>query len=786
DVAKVELGAQDYRNFSRMNGKSSALMAVFLTPGANAVETANKVNAFMDDAKKAFPAGLSYKVPYDSTRFVRTAIRDVIETLFIALALVILVVFLFLQNWRATLIPLVTIPVSIMGTFALFPLLGFSINMTSMFGLVLAIGIVVDDAIVVVEAVQHNISEGMSARDATIAAMDAVSGPVVAIAFILAAVFIPVAFLSGISGQIYRQFALTIAASVLLSAFSALSLSPALSAMLLRPVGDKKKSFAGQFFGGFNRAFDWATNRYLSGVKFLIRRSALALVALAVFYVGAGGLFRSMAPGFLPGEDQGIFFVSIRLPDGASVERNLRMTEEIEKIVLATPGVTDCTTFGGFDFVTSTNNSNVTTVIGTLKPWDERRTPDLQLNAILARVQGQLNQVQGAFSFTFGLPPILGLGTSGGFEFVVEDKAGGDVNSLAAAVATLTNAARGNPNIAQASSAFRNTVPQYKVNVDTDKVQTLGIPVTDVYDALQTFLGGLYVNDFNRFGRTWRVVLQADPAFRDRPADINSFYVRTSQGDMVPLRTLVTVTPVSGPEVVYRYNRNRSATIIGAAMPGRSSGQAAAAMEEIAKKNLPPGFGYEWTGTVFQEKLAAGKEGFIFGFAAILVFLFLAALYESWSIPFAVVLAVPLGLFGALLATYSRSYAYDVYTQIGIVTLIGLAAKNAILIVEFAMLRREEGMSIFDAAVEAARLRLRPILMTSFAFILGVVPLVWATGAGASSRRELGTAVFGGMLAATLLAVFIVPVLYVVVDRWRERKPSPGLSPAPAAPEGVQ
>src|SRR5262245_39174603 len=765
DLGRVELGAQDYRNYSRLNEKPAAVIAVFLTPGANAVETGNRVRTFLEDAKTNFPAGIEYIVAYDATRFVRAAVRDVVTTLFEALALVILVVFIFLQNWRATLIPLATVPVAIIGTFALFPILGFSINMTSMFGLVLAIGIVVDDAIVVVEAVQHNIDEGMDPRQATIRAMSEVSGPVVAIAFILAAVFIPVAFLGGISGQIYRQFALTIAVSLLLSAFSALSLSPALSALLLRPAVSARRGPLAWFFGKFNRAFAWTTNRYLSGVKLFIRRSTFALAALAVIFVAAGSLFRILPTGFLPAEDQGVFFVAVRLPDGASLERNIRVTERIEKIVKSTPGVADCTTFGGFDFITQTNNSNVTTVIGTLKPWEERKTKELQFESITAAVQARLNEVEGAFAFAFGLPPILGLGTSGGFEFMVEDRAGGDIRQLAEVTQSVLTATGGRPEIAFASTSFRTSVPQYKVDLDTDKVQTLGIPLEDVYNALQTFLGGLYVNDFNRFGRTWRVLMQAEPEYRDRPDDINHFYVRSSGGDMVPLSTLATMTPMSGPEVIYRYNRFPTAKIIGQAAPGHSSGQAAAAMEQVGRENLPAGYNYEWTGTVFQEKLASGKEGFIFGFAAVLVFLFLAALYESWSIPFAVVLAVPLGLFGALLAVFLRSYAYDIYTQIGIVTLIGLAAKNAILIVEFAKLRREEGKSMIDAALEAAHLRLRPILMTSFAFILGVVPLVIAGGAGAASRRALGTAVFGGMIAATLLAIFFVPVLYVVIER---------------------
>ena len=590
------------------------------------------------------------------------------------------------------------------------------------------------------------------------------------------------AFLGGISGQIYRQFALTIAASVLLSAFSALSLSPALSALILRPKKEARGPL-GRFFGVFNRGFDWTTNRYLTGVRVMIRRSVLALVALLAFFLGAVGFFRLLPAGFLPDEDQGVFFGAVRLPDGASLERTQLVVTEVEKIALSIPGVADCTTFGGLDFTTSTSNSNVATLIVALKPWDERRSKDLQLTSILAKAQRHFTQVQEAIVFGFGLPPILGLSTTGGFEFMLEDRAGVDTSQLAAAAQAIVDAARQRPELLNVNSSFRNSVPQFKVDLDIDKAATLGIPVTDVYNALQTFLGGLYVNDFNRFGRTWRVLMQAEPDYRDRPEDINRFYVRTSAGAMVPLSTLVSVKPMSGPEVIYRYNRFRTSKIVGQPAPGYSSGQAAAAMEQVAAASMPTGFSYEWTGTVYQQKLSQGKEGYLFGFAAVLVFLFLAALYESWAIPFAVMLAVPLGLFGALLATWLRHYDYDIYTQIGIVTLIGLAAKNAILIVEYAKLRREEGAHIERAALQAAQLRLRPILMTSFAFILGVTPLLVANGAGGASRRALGTTVFGGMNAATLLAVFFVPVLYVVVDRIAERRSSavPG-----AAPEGAK
>jgi len=779
DLARVELGAQDYKTFSRFDRKPASVVLVYLTPGANAVETAARVRRFLDGARPGFPAGFDYRVGFDATRFVKTSIADVVVTLFEAIALVVLVVFVFLQNWRATLIPLLAVPVSIVGTFALFPLLGFSINMTSMFGLVLAIGIVVDDAIVVVEAVQHKIDLGISPRDATVQALEEVSGPVVAIASILAAVFIPVAFLGGISGQIYRQFALTIAASVLLSAFNALTLSPALSALILKPK-QNARGWLSRAFGGFNRAFAWTTNGYLFGVKTLVRRSAFALVGLAACYLLAGALFGRVPTGFLPDEDQGYFFVAVRLPDGASIERTDRVVGQVEDILRSNPGVEAVTTLGGIDRLTNTVNSNVSTVIALLKPWDERDALHLDQQAILRTVQPKFAQLQSAIVFGFGLTPILGLGASGGFELMLQDRTDGELARLSDVTQAFVQAARQRPEIASLNTGLRTAVPQFRVDLDTDKAQTLGVPVTDVYSALQTFLGGLYVNDFNRFGRTWRVLMQAEPQFRARPDDINQFHVRGRDGDMIPLSTLVRVRATSGPEVVYRYNRFRAAQITGTNAPGYSSGQAAAAIAQVARETLPPGFGFEWTGTLFQQQRSEGAEPFIFGFASILVVLFLAALYESWSTPFAVVLAVPLGLLGALIAITLRAYPYDLYTQIGIITLIGLAAKNAILIVEFAELRRKHGVAMATAAEEAAQLRFRPILMTSFAFLLGVLPLVVATGAGAASRRALGTAVFGGMATATLLGVFIIPVLYVVIQRLAERRTKPWTATVPA------
>jgi hydrophobe/amphiphile efflux-1 (HAE1) family protein len=780
DVARVELGAQTYSGFSRLNGAPSANVIVYLSPGANATETSQKVRTFVEEAKRTFPAGIDYVIPYDSTMFVRAAIKDVLITLLEAIGLVILVVFIFLQNWRATLIPLLTVPVSIVGAFALFPLLGFSINITSMFGLVLAIGIVVDDAIVVVEAVQRLIDEGKSPRDATIQAMNEVSAPVVAIAFILAAVFIPVAFLGGISGQIYKQFALTIAVSVLLSAFSALSLSPALAALLLRPKKESRGLLA-RAFGGFNRAFTWTTNHYLSAIGLLVRRSVFALAGLAVFWFAAGATFKSLHSGFLPDEDQGAFFVAVRLPDGASVERTDAASKKIEKIVADLPGVDRQFVIGGLDIATGTSNSNVATVIATLKPWDERHSPETQLTAILGRAYAGFAQVPEAFTFAFGLPPILGLSTTGGFQFMLEDRGGSDIATLARTADSLVDAARRRPELSSVINTFRPDVPAYRVNVDTAKLQTLGVPVTEAYNTLQTFVGGLYANDFNVFGRTWQVVVQAEREFRAQPNDIDRFYVRSASGNMIPLGTVASVKASTGPDVVYRYNRFRAVQLLGGPAPGHSSGEAIAAMEQVASASLPGGFSYEWTGTTYQQKIAQGSELAIFGFAAVLVFLFLAALYESWSIPLAVVLAVPLGIFGALLAVYLRSFPYDIYTQIGIVTLIGLSAKNAILIVEFARERVEQGLSFRDAALDAARLRLRPILMTSFAFILGVFPLVIASGASSGARRALGTAVFGGMLASTLLSIFVVPVLFVVIETLSQRRRSsaPAHSPAP-------
>jgi hydrophobe/amphiphile efflux-1 (HAE1) family protein len=607
DIGHVQLGALSYTGFSRVNGIPSGNLIVYLSPGANAVATADRVRKFMEQAKKSFPAGMDYSIPYDSTVFVRAAIKEVMVTLFIATALVIVVVFVFLQNWRATLIPLLTVPVAIVGTFALFPMLGFSINMTSMFGLVLAIGIVVDDAIVVVEAAQRHIDEGVAPRQAAILAMEEVSAPVVAIACILAAAFIPVAFLGGISGQIYKQFALTIAASVLISAFNALSLSPALSAILLRPKA-QTSGVAGRFFAGFDRAFDWTRNRYLAGVGGLIRKPVLALFGLLCFWLAAGALFRHLPTGFLPEEDQGTIFVAIRLPDASSVARADLASRKVEDIVSKIPGVSGTFVLGGLDIATRTSSSNVATVIARLSPWDDRTSKDQSLRAILAKMQAGFTALPEATVFAFGLPPILGLSTTGGFQMMLEDRAGTGVGDLAQTADMLVQAARGRRELGNVVNTFRSNVPAYKIDLDLDKVQTLGIGVSDVYNTLQTFLGGLYVNDFNVFGRTWQVLVQAEPEFRSQPRDINRFYVRSAEGNMVPLGTLSTVSAMAGPDVVYRYNRFRAVQLLGGPAQGYSSGQAVSAMEELAASVLPAGYGYEWTAPLTRRKRRKGTK----------------------------------------------------------------------------------------------------------------------------------------------------------------------------------
>jgi HAE1 family hydrophobic/amphiphilic exporter-1 len=784
DIARIELGALSYKQIGRLDGKPSSIIAVYQAPGSNALAVANGVKAAMEELSKRFPEGLAYTVSVDTSLPVTEGIREIAKTLGEAMVLVILVVFLFLQNWRATLIPLIAVPVSLIGTFAVFPLLGFSMNTLSLFGLVLAIGLVVDDAIVVVEAVEHHIEQGSSPREATLQAMREVSGPVVAIALILSSVFLPVAFLGGIQGRLNKQFAVTIAISVLISAFNALSLSPALAAMLLKP-RPGSKGFLARAFGGFNRGFERARRGYLSASAFLIRKFVIALAVLAGFAVLAGGLGKALPGSFVPDEDQGYLYLNVQLPDASSLQRTDEVCRKVEAILARHPDtVLHYNTVGGFSllsFVSATYNGFF---FVSLKPWDERGSATAQ-DLVAELNQEFRTKVPEATVFAFLPPAIPGLGASGGFSLWLQDRSGGSVDLLNQNLQRFLEAARKRPELANVNSAFRAAVPQVFVDVDRDKVLKQGIPVADVYQTLQAFLGGTFVNQFNRFGRQWRVFLQAEGSERVNPEDINQYYVRNGDNQMVPLSAVATVRRTYGPEYTQRFNGFRAAQITGAAAPGYSSGQAIAALEQVAAQVLPRELGYDWSDLAYQEKKAAGTTGRVFALSILVVFLILAALYESWSLPFSVLLSVPIAICGAFLGLLLRKFDFDVYGQIGLVVLIGLAAKNAILIVEFAKAGFERGRSLSEAALEGAQLRLRPILMTSFAFILGCVPLWLATGAGGVSRQILGTVVVAGMLAATGLAIFIIPALFVVFERLAgaERRHAKRGAPATAAPE---
>jgi len=766
DVARIELGAQTYNLKGRLNGQASAVIALYQLPGSNALEAARGAKDLMKRLKDRFPKDLDYVVALDTTLSVTEGIDEIMKTLLEAIVLVILVVFIFLQGWRATLIPLLAVPVSLVGTFMVFPLLGFSINSLSLFGLVLAIGLVVDDAIVVVEAVEHHIEHGLSPKDATFKAMEEVSGPVVAIAIILSAVFIPTAFIPGITGRLYQQFAVTIAVSVLISAFNALTLSPALSALLLRPK-TKGNGLLQKFFDGFNHVFGRATKGYVNVCRVLLHKGFVTVLLLVGFVLLAGWLGKRVPTGFLPEEDQGYVYAMVQLPNAASLQRTDELARKVEKIAMETPGVDHVTTVVGFSLLSGVQNTYSAFFFITLKEWKERKAPEEKYAAIMGHLNQKLGGLSEGIGFAFSPPAIPGIGSSGGVTFLLQDRAGRDIPFLSGNVQAFIEEARKRPEIANISTTFLPVVPQMFAEVDRDKVLKQGVPLNDVYRTLQTFMGGYFINYFNRFGRQWQVYLQADGEFRTKAENMGQFYVRNKKGEMVPLSAVTNVKPILGPEFTMRVNQYRSAQINVVARPGYSSAQAMAALEEVFKKTMPPEMGFSYLGMSFQEKKA--QEGVspmvIFGLSLFFVFLILAAQYESWKLPFSVLLSVPVAVAGAFAALYVGGYENNIYAQIGLVMLIGLAAKNAILIVEFAKMQYEQGAPLLEAALEGARLRLRPILMTSFAFILGCVPLARSSGAGALSRQVMGFAVIGGMLAATMLAIFLIPALYYIVER---------------------
>ncbi|HEY1753748.1 MAG TPA: multidrug efflux RND transporter permease subunit [Bryobacteraceae bacterium] len=778
DVARLELGAQTYNLAGRYNGKPSAILACYQLPGSNAVDAAKLLRARIAELSKRFPSDLAYTVSLDTTAAVTAGMREILYTLLEALALVVLVVYVFLQSWRATLIPLLAVPVSLIGTFLVFPMLGFSINTLSLFGLVLAIGLVVDDAIVVVEAVERHIEEGLSPRDAALKAMEEVSGPVVAIALILSAVFIPTIFIPGITGRLYQQFAVTIAISVIFSAFNALSLSPALSALLLKPRKPRRRGPLKLFFGWFNRAFGRATAAYVSFSGVLIRKAVLSFLMLAAVAAAAVYIGGKLPSSFLPEEDYGYVYTSLQLPDASSMERTSEVAKQVEKVIMDTPGVQGVTSVLGFSLLSRVQDTYSAFFFVTEKPWEERTKPEEQYLAIRTHITNELSKIRDGIAFSFAPPAIPGVGTSGGVTFMLEDRSGADLQFLGTNVAKFVAAARKRPELTGVASTFLAGVPQQFVDVDRAKVERQGVNIDEVYQTLQAFMGGYLVNYFNRFGRQWQVYIEAEGAYRTRAENMKQFYVANSHGGMVPLSAVSGVNSISGPEFTMRYNEYHAAQINASAAPGFSSGQAMKALEETFAQTMPREMGFDYSGMSFQEQKAAQgvPPAAIFGLSLLFVFLILAALYESWSLPFSVLLGTPIAVFGAYLTLYLRAFENNVYAQIGLVMLIGLAAKNAILIVEFAKSEYEKGRTLEDAALTGARIRLRPILMTAFAFILGCVPLWVAAGAGAVSRQVLGTAVIGGMLCASLIAIFFIPVTFDAVERmsqWTSRKPRP-------------
>lgn len=767
DVARVELGAQTYDMRARLNQSPAGAIGIYLAPGANAIETAKQVRRIMEEAQQRFPPDMEYEVTLDSTLPIEASIEAIVHTLFEAVILVLLVVYLFLQSFRATVIPMCAVPVSLLGAFILFPVLGFSVNVLTMMGLVLAIGIVVDDAIVVVEAVQHHLEHGLTPVEATRQAMKEVSGPVVAIGLVLCAVFVPVAFMGGVTGQLYSQFALTIALAVVFSVINALTLSPALSALLLKKPTPARGP-VGVFFRWFNRMFDNLTQGYGRVVGGLARKAARSMLLLVVVVAGIWIIGKFVPGGFIPDEDKGYLFVAVELPEGASLQRTDEVLKQVEAIVVNTPGVRSAISLAGFNVLNTLNFPNAAMMFVGLDPWEERKAPELQAQALAREWNQQFYPIPSARIFAFGPPPLPGYGSVAGFTMQLQDLSGGSIAHLADTVRQFEAAVAQRPEIGRVSTTFNPSTPQVRVDLDREKARTLGVPVDSVFQTLQAYLSGLYVNDFVRFGRVYKVFLQAEPEFTNHPEDIGQFYVRNDSGRMVPLSTLVQVSQISGPNFVSRFNLFNAAEIMGAPAPGYSSGQAIRAIEEVMK-TLPSEAGYEWSGLTLQEKKSEGQAPIIFGMAVLFVFLLLAAQYESWGLPFAVLLATPTVILGTMIGMLARGFELNVYAQIGMVMLIGLAAKNAILIVEFAKMKREAGSAILDAAVESSRLRLRPILMTSFAFIMGCVPLMLASGSGAAARSTMGTGVVFGMTIATAIGLFIIPVCYVFVQRLVER-----------------
>ncbi|MBP2642947.1 MAG: transporter, hydrophobe/amphiphile efflux family [Firmicutes bacterium] len=771
DIARVEMGSKDYTYNTLTNGQPSTGLSVKLTSSANILETVSKVKEVLAEASQNFPDDLKYKIVVDNSNFVRESITEVLKTLVEALALVLVVVFVFLQSWRATLIPMLAVPVSLIGTFGAFVALGFTINTLTLFAMVLAIGLVVDDAIVVIEAVEHHMRySGLNPMEATKKAMSEVSGPVVAIAFVLASVFIPVAFFGGMMGILYKQFALTIAVSMALSAVVALTLTPALCALLLKPYNpDDHAGIMGRFFDAFNHFFDVSIERYGSFLGKAIRKARLCMVLLAVLIICAGVLYKVVPSSFVPEEDQGFFITTIRLPEAASLNRTIDAVKELSAKVQAQPGILNVMGLSGMDVLSGGTKSNGGVLFVALKPWEERKDAATQIKAEIAQSMANGAQLPEGTVISFAPPALPGLGITGGFSFMLEAQSGGTLSQLDSVSQQFVEAARQRPEIGSITANFKSDTPSYEFKVDREKAETLGVSVADVFTTLQATVGGTQVNDFNKFGRTYKVTVQAESNFRGDVNELRSIYVKSSSGVMVPLNTLIQSKKVTAPSLITRFNGVNAVKISGSPAVGYSSGQAMTALEEVAKETMPTGYSYEWAGESREEKISGNRAPIVFGMAIVFVFLCLAALYESWSVPFAVMLAIPSGIFGALFFQYLRGLENSVYMQIGLVMLIGLAAKNAILIIEFAKVRVDNGMPPIQAAIEAAKIRLRPILMTSFAFIIGCLPLVVATGAGAGARTSMGTAVVGGMFTATSIGIFLIPVLFVVVERVTEK-----------------